>query len=113
MTHPASTPRIDSIERTLELTASPERVWHAHGRYAIRIEAFEPMTRIVWRWARELETPLGDGPTTTVEWVLEPGPTGGTTLHLTESGFLTAHGRQQNVDGWKHELGELVSYLEG
>ena len=142
---PRSTPAIDSIERTLELAASPEQVWqaladpeglaawfpdevealeprpdgqgwlvwHNHGRYAIAIEAFEPMTRLVWRWARESDTPLGDGPTTTVEWVLEPGADGGTTLHLTESGFLTEEAREQNVGGWKHELGELVAYLAG
>ncbi|MDH3734932.1 MAG: SRPBCC domain-containing protein [Gemmatimonadota bacterium] len=86
-------------------------VWDNHGRYAIRMEAYEPRTRIVWRWARESETPLEDGPTTRVEWRLEPSETGGTLLHLHESGFLSTEARGQNVMGWEHELGELTDYL--
>ncbi|MDX1395157.1 MAG: SRPBCC domain-containing protein [Gemmatimonadota bacterium] len=136
---------VDAIEKTMELAATPERVWDAltdpaevaawfpdrvdglepaadgggwlvwneHGRYAIRTEAFEPRTRLVWRWARDSETPLGEGPTTTVEWRLEPNGRGGTTLRLREEGFLTDHARRQNVAGWEKELGELVAYLEG
>ena len=73
---------MDAIERTLELEASPRRVWKAlteaneiaswfgdsaeldpklgsegwfgwesFGRAAVRIEVFEPETRLVWRWA--------------------------------------------------------------
>ena len=137
------TARVAAIERTIELAATPERVWdaisdphelacwfpekvegfeaapdaagwlvwHEHGRYAIRMEVFEPRTRIVWRWARESDTRLGDGPTTTVEWRLEPTSEGGTRLHLREDGFLTDEARRQNVSGWEHELGELAAYL--
>lgn len=135
---------IDAIERTLELSAAPERVWRAltdpeelaswfpdetvdldvrpggdgwwrwkeHGRYAVRFDVVEPPRRLVWTWAREADTPVEEAATTTVEWVLEPREDGGTTVSLRESGFLTAEAREQNVHGWKHELGELVEHLE-
>ncbi len=134
---------VPAIEKTMDLNASPERVWEAltdptelaswfpdrvdgldastdgegwlvwddHGRYAIRMEAFEPPTRLVWRWAREPDAGLSDAPTTTVEWRLESNGRGGTLLHLREDGFLTAGDRGQNVTGWEHELGELVTHL--
>lgn len=88
-------------------------VWDQHGRYAIRIEVFEPPRRLVWRWARRSETVLDEGPTTTVEWTLEARDGGGTTLHLRESGFLTPKDREDNVGGWTHELGELAELLRG
>ncbi len=132
-----------AIRKTLELDASPSRVWAAltdpaelgawfpdrvedlepavgaggwlawneHGRYAITIEAIEPERRLVWRWARKSETSLEGGYNTTVEWTLEARDDGGATLHLVESGFLSESDREQNVGGWKHELGELVDYL--
>lgn len=135
---------IDAIERTLELSASPERVWraltdpeelaswfpdeavdlevraggdgwwvwHEHGRYAVRFDVVEPPRRLVWTWARESDTPVAESDTTTVEWELVPREDGGTTLRLTESGFLTEEAREQNVAGWKHELAELVELLE-
>ncbi len=132
-----------AIERTLELDASPARVWRAltdprelaawfpdrvddlvpgeegegwlfwkdHGRYAIRLELVESPSRLVWRWARDAETSLDAGPTTTVEWRLEPLEGGGTKLHLRESGFARPEDRAGNVAGWEHELGELVAHL--
>ena len=86
-------------------------VWDEHGRYAIRIEVFEPPQRLVWQWARTCDTALKGGPTTTVEWTLEASEGGGTTLHLRESGFLTPEDREQNVGGWTHELAELEELL--
>ena len=86
-------------------------VWDQHGRYAITIQSIEPEHRLVWRWARKTDTPLEGGYNTTVEWTLEPKDDGGTTLRLVESGFLSDSDREQNVGGWKHELGELVDYL--
>lgn len=135
---------IDAIERTLELSAPPERVWRAltdpeelaswfpdetvdldvreggdgwwvwneHGRYAVRFDVVEPPRRLVWTWAREADTPVAGSETTTVEWELVPREDSGTTLRLRESGFLTEEAREQNVAGWKHELGELVELLE-
>lgn len=130
-----------AVEKTLELEASPERVWKAltdpaelgawfpervegldgtpdgwlawdaHGRFAVRVLESERPRRLVWRWARESDTALEDGPTTTVEWTLRPMASGGTRLHLRESGFLTREARAQNDGGWDHELGELIEYL--
>lgn len=131
----------DIIERTLELQASPGEVWRAltepaglagwfsdraevhlkgdegcfewdeHGRYAMRIEACEPMTRFAWRWARDPGVPLEQSPSTLVEWSLTPREDGGTTLFLRESGFKRDEDRQQNEGGWTAELGELVELL--
>ena len=86
-------------------------VWEEHGRYAFRVEVMEPPTRLVWRWAREPNTALEDAGTTTVEWVLEPGSDGGTTLRLRESGFARVEDRSENDAGWDAELGELVALL--
>lgn len=86
-------------------------VWAQHGRFAFRIEAYEPPTRLVWRWARDPETPLDDGVTTEVEWVLEARPDGGTILRLRESGFQRPEHRESNKKGWDAELGELVELL--
>lgn len=143
MIEDTSSQAVGAIEKTIELAASPDRVWEAltdpealaswfpdrvesfepapdgegwlvwndHGRYAIRMEIYEPPLRLVWRWARESETALPDGPTTTVEWRIEATRTGGTRLHLREHGFLTSEAREQNSTGWDHELGELVAHL--
>jgi uncharacterized protein YndB with AHSA1/START domain len=133
----------DAIERTLDLAASPERVWKAltdpeelaawfpdetidldvrsggggwwrwsaHGRFAVRFEVVDPPRRLVWSWARDPEMPVGQGPTTRVEWTLEPRTGGGTTLRLRESGFVRPEDRRSNEAGWDHELGELRDYL--
>ena len=87
-------------------------VWNNHGRYAIMIEWLEPGRRLVWRWARKPETPLEGGYNTTVEWTLAEREGGGTILRLVESGFRTESDREDNVGGWKHELGELVDHLK-
>ena len=85
--------------------------WKSFGRAAVRIEAFEPETRLVWRWAREANTPLDQVGSTLVEWTLIPRPDGGTTLKLEESGFEREQDREDNVGGWKHELGDLEDHL--
>lgn len=133
----------DAIERTLDLAASPERVWKAltdpeelaawfpdetielevrpggagwwrwaaHGRFAVRFEVVDPPRRLVWSWARDPEMAVGQGPTTRVEWTLEPRTGGGTTLRLRESGFVRPEDRRNNEGGWDHELGELREHL--
>jgi uncharacterized protein YndB with AHSA1/START domain len=87
--------------------------WENHGAYAFRVEAAERPTRLVWRWARDAETPLDAGITTQIEWVLEPRADGGTTLHLCESGFVRPEDQEGNSKGWDAELGELVELLAG
>lgn len=86
--------------------------WESHGRFAMRIEDFDPPHRLTWRWGREANKPLNETHSTIVEWTLLPREGGGTTLLLRESGFATEQSRQENIGGWKHELGELVEFLE-
>ena len=87
--------------------------WEKHGAYAFRVEAAERPRRLVWCWARDSETPLDEGVTTQIEWVLTPRDDGGTTLHLCESGFVRSEDREGNSKGWDAELGELVQLLSG
>lgn len=136
----------NSIERTMEFTSSPERVWQAltdakelaawfpnagaefepvpgyegwfawnleecTGSYAVRVERVEPMRFISWRWAREADTPISEAKTTLVEWTLEALDSGGTRLHMLESGFERDADRAENIQGWKQELGDLMTYL--
>lgn len=86
--------------------------WQSHGRFAMRIETFEPPTRLVWRWGREADKPLSETHSTVVEWTLLTREDGGTTLLLKESGFATEESQKDNTRGWEQELGELVGYLQ-
>lgn len=130
------------VEKTMQLSAAPARVWRAiteadeiaawfpetilweartggegwfgweeHGRYAVRIEAFDPPKFMAWRWARNPDAPLDETYSTLVEWTLTPREDGGTTLHLRESGFENEQSRSENDDGWDSELGELLELL--
>lgn len=135
--------RIDTIERTLELRASPERVWSAlvdkeqlerwwgggagaiepdteswfdwpdEGRFAYRVEAFEPLERLTYRWARDPDVAIDAGLSTLVEFTLERRHDGGTTLHLRESGFNDERHHDENVEGWAEELEKLRAVLDG
>jgi len=130
-----------AIERRLDLAADPERVWRAltdsteltawfsqraafptdvggegwlewdgYGRFRVRIESLEPGRRIAWRWASNADAPI-EGESTLVEWSVEPGPRGGSTLLVRESGFVRPEARSDNVAGWLSELDELVAHL--
>lgn len=85
--------------------------WEAHGRYSIRVEASEPHRRLVWRWARVPGVHVDEIYNTVVEWRLEPGEGGGTTLHLRESRFRKPEDHAENTAGWTEELAELEAYL--
>ena len=101
----------DSAELEPRLGAEGWFGWDSYGRAAVRIEAFEPETRLVWRWAREADKPLDEVHSTVVEWTLIPRPDGGTTLKLEESGFEREQDREENVGGWQHELAHLTDHL--
>jgi uncharacterized protein YndB with AHSA1/START domain len=60
----------------------------------------------------EPDVPFAADRATRVEWTLERGEGGGTTLHLRESGFRTEEHFGQNDQGWTHELGELTRLIE-
>lgn len=85
--------------------------WEKHGRFAMRVEEFDPPRRFAWRWAHDAELPLDETDSTLVEWTLLPRADGGTKLLLRESGFATEEYRKLNDGGWDEELGHLVEYL--
>jgi uncharacterized protein YndB with AHSA1/START domain len=82
----------------------------------LRIERLEPPRVLGWTWGI-YGLPADDPRRTYVEFTLEPADDG-TRLTVVESGFAqlpddhhgTAYGG--NAEGWKSELGELVTYLD-
>jgi uncharacterized protein YndB with AHSA1/START domain len=86
--------------------------WEGHGSFPIRIEAVDPPSYLAWRWGSAAEEdPSTSDSATLVEWWVEPGAQGGTTLRLPESGFRTESGRAGNDEGWTEELAELTDLL--
>jgi uncharacterized protein YndB with AHSA1/START domain len=85
--------------------------WTEHGRYQIRIEAVEPERRLVWRGARDRDTALDAGPTTTVEFTVALRTGGGTHLTIREEGFVRDADRLDNVLGWLGTVSALSEHL--
>jgi uncharacterized protein YndB with AHSA1/START domain len=90
--------------------------WDESGDVAdMRIERIEEPSVFGFTW-HVYGLPEDDPRRTYVEFTLEPAGSG-TRLSVVESGFAQlpadvhekAHGG--NTDGWAHELGELVAYL--
>ena len=87
--------------------------WGELGRYAVRVEAAEPPRRLVWRWAREAETPVADAAqSTVVEWTLTRVAPDRTRLELYEWGFVDPAHHRGNSEGWDEELAELRALVE-
>jgi uncharacterized protein YndB with AHSA1/START domain len=80
-----------------------------YGRVPVRIDAFEPVTRLSWRWGDAGKT-VDEG-STLVEFRLEPLAGGGTRLHLRETGFEREDSRWSNTEGWVTELAELAKHV--
>jgi uncharacterized protein YndB with AHSA1/START domain len=74
------------------------------------IETIEPLQRFAFRW----QAAAGELPMTRVEFTLEPHSEG-TRLRVVESGFASLppelRTREDHVEGWQRELGELEQYL--
>lgn len=87
--------------------------WEGMGRFAYRVEAFQPPAHVAYRWAREPDTDLDEAETTLVEFTLAPMSNGGTRLELRESGFSHPSHRAQNLEGWYEELGNLSKVVGG
>ena len=83
--------------------------FEGYGRVPVRIEVFEPVTRLSWRWG-DAGTSVEEG-STLVEFRLDPLAGGGTRLHLRESGFEREHNRWSNTEGWMTELAELAKHV--
>ncbi|MEJ2085916.1 MAG: SRPBCC domain-containing protein [Acidobacteriota bacterium] len=103
----------DSASFTPEIGASGWFGWEKHGRFSMRVEAFEPPTRFAWRWSRDPGTDIDEGVSTLVEWTLREREDGGTTLELRESGFVREQDREMNSGGWDEELEHLRQHLLG
>jgi uncharacterized protein YndB with AHSA1/START domain len=83
--------------------------FEGYGRVPVRIDVFEPVTRLSWRWG-DAGKSVEEG-STLVEFRLEPLAGGGTRLHLRESGFEREDNRWSNTEGWVTELAELARHV--
>jgi uncharacterized protein YndB with AHSA1/START domain len=89
--------------------------WESERYRAVVIEV-DPPRRFVYRWCLDLETPVDQGSTTTVEFTLEPIE-GGTRLHLVESGFASLpegvrdRHLTDNIKGWNDAFADLTTYV--
>ncbi len=101
----------DNAEMDLRVGGRGAMSWKDHGRYAIQVEEVIPFRRFVWSWVHEPGVAFEEAPATRVEWELAECDNGGTVLALRETGFLTDLHYQENIKGWRHELGELEKML--
>lgn len=85
--------------------------WDGQGRYHARVERVQPGRALTYRWARHANVDVDDGPSTLVEWELQPARGGGTILRLRESGFVEHGWRTGNVEGWLDELADLAAHV--
>ena len=87
-------------------------------RYAAVIEVVDANTRFAFRWAANAGVAIDDGPSTLVEFLIDAEPDG-TRITLVETGFaafpedVREWHFEENTKGWKAELDQLVTYLEG
>jgi uncharacterized protein YndB with AHSA1/START domain len=93
--------------------------WDHHDnshKATLAIAVVEPPNRFAWTWSIQ-GLPEADPRRTYVEFTLVPNGAG-TRLTVVESGFaqvpdgLLDTAYQGNVEGWRKELGHLVSYLD-
>ena len=90
--------------------------WDGGHRADMRVERVEEPTVFGFTW-HIYGLPEDDPRRTYVEFTLEPTG-GGTRLRVVETGFAQLSGETYskafdgNVRGWKHELDELVEYLD-
>jgi len=138
---------LDRVDRTIDIDAPAERVWDlvtrpgwwinegsvdpepdirtdgtttvlTHPTYGeFRLETVEsrPTSYVAFHWLD-----LGVEASTLVEFRIEPRPSGGVTLSVTESGFSRLgksrhewlEHRERNNDGWRDELTAAKTYVE-
>ena len=107
----------NSAEIDLRVGGQAKLTWDSGDTATLTIERLEPPRVFGYTWP-VYGLPEGDPRRTYVEFTLEPSG-GGTTLTMVESGFAqlsdTEHkaAHAGNTEGWTHELGELVAYLDG
>jgi uncharacterized protein YndB with AHSA1/START domain len=92
--------------------------WDGHGTAHGRVEVVEPPRFFAFRWLRWDAGEFREDNSTLVEFSLH-AEGDGTRLHVVESGFPRlaasdddkARYAEENREGWKLELSELVDYL--
>lgn len=108
----------NKAEVDLRVGGQATLAWDSGDTATLTIERVEPPRVFGYSWPVS-GLPEGDPRRTYVEFTLEP-TSAGTTLTMVETGFgqlpdAGAHKQAYsgNTDGWTHELGELVAYLDG
>ncbi len=92
------------------------------GIHRGRVEAVEPMDRVVYRWTHEgkgwdAAIPIDDVPSTLMEFRLADTENG-TSLTVVESGFaalpddIRENTLRDNTQGWDEQMGNIRNYLE-
>ncbi len=92
------------------------------GIHRGRVEAVEPMDRVVYLWTHEgkdwdAATPIDDVPNTLMEFRLADAGNG-TRLTVVESGFaslpddIRENSLRNNTQGWDEQMGNIQKYLE-
>lgn len=118
LTDPGHVSKWFGVEAEIDLRPGGTVVfgWPEHGRFHGVVEDVSPPSLFSYRWCLDLDTPVDAGPTTKVQFILEPAPEG-TRLKLVESGFAALpegvrdRHLAENTTGWEEELGELAQYL--
>ncbi|HZM80410.1 MAG TPA: SRPBCC domain-containing protein [Candidatus Limnocylindrales bacterium] len=107
----------NSAEVDLRVGGKVNLRWDSGDAATLTIQRIEPPHVFGYSWSL-YGLPEGDPRRTYVEFTLEPTGSG-TTLTMVESGFAQlpdADGYDKayssNTEGWTHELGELVAYLD-
>ena len=108
----------NTAEVDLRVGGEVKLTWTSGDAATLVIERLEPPHVFGYTWPIN-GLPADDPRRTYVEFTLEPTGTG-TTLTMVESGFAQLPGADEhkaafsgNTEGWTHELGELVAYLDG
>lgn len=92
-----------------------------YGVHRGRVEAVEPMDRVVYLWTQEgrdwdAATHIDDVPTTLIEFTLTDDGEG-TKLTVIESGFaslpeeIRERSLLDNTQGWEEQMGNIQAYL--
>lgn len=108
----------DSAEIDLRPGGEAALTWEKHGTARAWVEKVEPPHSFSFRWTRPMGAELRTGNSTLVEFSLSAEGEH-TRLRVVESGFPELEGSEEekatyaegNVEGWKHELGDLVEYV--
>lgn len=143
--HLAVQPWEAGVRRTWQLRSAPARVWAAIaepaqlaawwgggaiaiapgasgwwdwpelGRYAVTIDAVEPIDHLAWRWTTAPGVALDAADEILRTWfTVVPRADGGTDLHLLETGFRGPDAFRENGRGWDVDvLPSLIDLVDG